>query len=87
MMRMPGLEGMAVKPGMELFHLADLSTPLNLVGFEHHPHGGNLYACSSGNAEGLWEVADDGQMTYIGSIGFSCNDLAAPWANPLLPEG
>jgi Cu(I)/Ag(I) efflux system membrane fusion protein/cobalt-zinc-cadmium efflux system membrane fusion protein len=26
MMRMPGLEGMAVKPGMELFHLADLST-------------------------------------------------------------
>lgn len=26
MMRMPGLEGMAVKPGMELFHIADLST-------------------------------------------------------------
>jgi RND family efflux transporter MFP subunit len=26
MKRMPGLEGMAVKPGMELFHLANLST-------------------------------------------------------------
>ncbi len=26
MKRMPGLEGMAVKPGMELFHIADLST-------------------------------------------------------------
>jgi RND family efflux transporter MFP subunit len=26
MMRMPGLEGMAVKPGMELLHIADLST-------------------------------------------------------------
>jgi len=26
MMRMPGLEGMAVKPGMELFHIANLST-------------------------------------------------------------
>jgi len=26
MMRMPGLEGLSVKPGMELFHLADLST-------------------------------------------------------------
>jgi len=26
MERIPGLEGMAVKPGMELFHLADLST-------------------------------------------------------------
>ena len=26
MMRMPGLDGMAVKPGMELFHIADLST-------------------------------------------------------------
>ena len=26
MMRMPGLEGMAVRPGMELFHIADLST-------------------------------------------------------------
>ncbi len=26
MKRMPGLEGMAVKPGMELFHLADLSS-------------------------------------------------------------
>jgi len=26
MMRMNGLEGMAVKPGMELFHIADLST-------------------------------------------------------------
>jgi Cu(I)/Ag(I) efflux system membrane fusion protein len=26
MMRLPGLEGMAVKPGMELFHIADLST-------------------------------------------------------------
>lgn len=26
MMRLPGLEGMAVSPGMELFHLADLST-------------------------------------------------------------
>lgn len=26
MKRMPGLEGMAVKPGMELFHIADMST-------------------------------------------------------------
>ncbi|MDX1631035.1 MAG: efflux RND transporter periplasmic adaptor subunit [Thermoanaerobaculia bacterium] len=26
MKRMPGLEGMAVKPGMELFHIADIST-------------------------------------------------------------
>ena len=26
MMRMNGLEGMAVKPGMELFHIADLSS-------------------------------------------------------------
>jgi RND family efflux transporter MFP subunit len=26
MMRMPGLEGMAVRPGMELFHIADLSS-------------------------------------------------------------
>jgi RND family efflux transporter MFP subunit len=26
MMRMPGLEGMGVKPGMELFHIADLSS-------------------------------------------------------------
>jgi len=26
MMRMPGLEGMAAKPGMELFHIADLSS-------------------------------------------------------------
>ena len=31
-------------------YLADLQTPLNLVGFEHHPHGGQLYACSSGIA-------------------------------------
>jgi len=28
MKRMPGLEGMATKPGMELLHIADLSTPL-----------------------------------------------------------
>jgi Cu(I)/Ag(I) efflux system membrane fusion protein len=26
MLRMPGLEGMAVRPGMELYHIADLST-------------------------------------------------------------
>jgi RND family efflux transporter MFP subunit len=26
MMRMPGLEGMAARPGMELFHIADLSS-------------------------------------------------------------
>jgi Cu(I)/Ag(I) efflux system membrane fusion protein len=26
MMRVPGLEGMAIRPGMELFHIADLST-------------------------------------------------------------
>jgi len=35
MMRMPGLEGMAVKPGMELFHIADLSSLwLNVEVFE-----------------------------------------------------
>ena len=66
--------------------LGNLSTGLNLVGFEHHPHGGNLYACSSGSAEGLWEIEPDGQMSYIGSIGFGCNDLAAPWLMPPLPD-
>lgn len=35
MMRMPGLEGMAAKPGMELFHIADLSSLwLNVEVFE-----------------------------------------------------
>jgi len=35
MMRMPGLEGMATKPGMELFHIADLSSLwLNVEVFE-----------------------------------------------------
>jgi DNA-binding beta-propeller fold protein YncE len=70
----------------EYTSLGSLSTALNLVGFEHHPQGGNLYICSSGTAEGLWEVDTTGQMTYIGSIGFACNDLAAPWLQPPLPE-
>jgi hypothetical protein len=66
--------------------LGNLSTPLSLVGFEHHPQGGNLYICSNAAAQGLWEVDLTGQMTYIGDIGFACNDLAAPWAEPPLPQ-
>ena len=60
--------------------------PIGLVGFEHHPQGGQLYICSNGAAQGLWEVTTTGQMTYIGDIGFACNDLAAPWESVLLPQ-
>ena len=36
MLRMPGLEGMAVKPGMELFHIADMSSLwLSVEAFEN----------------------------------------------------
>jgi len=65
-----------------------LSETLGLVGFEHHPHGGQLYACTNANggtARGLYEVELDGTMTFIGDTMISCNDLAAPWANPELP--
>jgi hypothetical protein len=66
-----------------------LTETFGLVGFEHHPHGGQLYGCTNNNGtteRGLYEIGLDGTMTFIGDIGFSCNDLAAPWASPTLPD-
>ena len=68
--------------------VAPLTETFGLVGFEHHPHGGQLYGCTNNNGStlrGVYEIALDGTMTFIGDPGFSCNDLAAPWANPPLP--
>ena len=68
--------------------VAALSETLGLVGFEHHPDNGALYICTSNNqstVRGLYEVTTDGTMTFIGDMGFNCNDLAAPWAEPELP--
>ncbi|MEM7157025.1 MAG: hypothetical protein AAF799_29505 [Myxococcota bacterium] len=65
-----------------------LSETLGLVGFEHHPDNGALYICTNNNqstVRGLYEVTMDGTMTFIGDLGYTCNDLAAPWAEPELP--
>ena len=68
--------------------VADLTFTFGLVGFEYHPHGGQLYACTDNNGptqRGLYEVHLDGSMGFMGDPGFACNDLAAPWAVPELP--
>lgn len=64
------------------FH-TEIDYNFNAVGFEHHPHTGKMYGCSSDGD--IFEIHADGPTTVFSHVDWSCNNLAAPWANPTLP--
>lgn len=53
------------------------------VGFEHHPHTGDMYGCSF-DAE-VFRIDDDGSIELLTQLNEPCNNLAAPWDVPELP--
>ena len=53
------------------------------VGFEHHPHTGEMYGCSS-DAE-VFLISADGSVDHLTQLELPCNNLAAPWDVPELP--
>lgn len=62
--------------------IADLDINVNLVGIEYHIGTQTLYTCTNPNGgdSNLYSVdVDTGQTGLITNMGYSCNNLAAPW--------
>ena len=66
----------------------DFQLDLNFssVGMEYHPQTGKVYACTNGNPNLLEVSLEDGTSAVVGDSGLrGCNNLGAPFAEPVLP--
>ena len=55
-----------------------------IVGFEYHPHNDRMYGCSSEAL--IIEIGPEGTTDPLAALNFPCNNLAAPWGDPELPN-
>jgi hypothetical protein len=63
--------------------VTDIAYDFEWVGFEHHPHTGEMYGCSS--EQEVFLITEDGSIEELMDVFEPCNNLAAPWEQPELP--